>query len=83
MADRPPAHRAPPRDAGDNKSVMGFNLIWLYQNMPLFERLYAELDAVGLPPPLVGRAFEGLEAMPDALRYFQSGASMGKVVVRL
>lgn len=69
--------------AGDNKSVMGFNLIWLYQNMDLFHRLYAEMDALGLPPPLVGRTFEGLQQVPDALVHLQSGESMGKVVVRL
>ena len=66
-----------------NRSVMGFNLIWLTER---HEMLVAELDAMcgrgGLQarPPAIGREFPWAE-LPAALSYLRSGAHTGKVVV--
>ncbi len=72
----------PLRMIADNKSVMAFNLIWLWDRA---DRL---LDAVErfLPllrrPPFIGRRFAFGDA-PTALRYLQSGESIGKVVIEV
>ena len=72
-----------------NRGVFGFNLIWLTEREDM---LAAELGAMtralagGAPgesrPPHVGREF-GFGELPAALAFLQSGASVGKVVVRV
>lgn len=66
-----------------NRAVFGFNLIWLTeQETYLAEVLDAMVARGGVlrRPPLIGRSFP-FERLPDALRFLQSGASTGKVVV--
>jgi alcohol dehydrogenase len=65
---------------GDNQGVLGFNLIWLYDRLEILADLYEQVDRLELEPPVVGRVF-GFEQLPDALRYLQSGESVGKVVL--
>lgn len=65
---------------GDNKGVIGFNLIWLYDRLDMLAELYDKVDALQLDPPVVGKVFE-FDELPDALAYLQSGRSVGKVVV--
>ena len=63
-----------------NRSVAGFNLIWLWDRL---EDLSATYDTTlsALPdPPFVGRVFPFAEA-PAALRWLKAGASVGKVVL--
>ena len=64
-----------------NKSVMCFNLIWLTENLPLFQSMMAELQGYGLNAPLVDSVFD-FENLPSALKYFQQGKNTGKVVVK-
>jgi NADPH:quinone reductase-like Zn-dependent oxidoreductase len=64
----------------DNKSVMGFNLIWLYEQHELFTQLMREILALELAPPHIGHAFT-FEEMPQALELFRSGNTVGKVIV--
>jgi alcohol dehydrogenase len=64
-----------------NKSVMGFNLIWLYHQSDRFSQVVSELMKLNLPAPYVGMTLE-FGALPDAVRALQSGRTMGKVVVR-
>lgn len=64
----------------DNKSVMGFNLIWLWDRADQLVAGYDALDALITEPPLVGRRFDFADA-PAAMRYLQSGQSVGKVVL--
>ncbi len=66
----------------DNRSVMGFNLIWLWNQVALLSGAFDRIEAAGLMarPPHVGRTYPFEEA-PQALRYLQSGASVGKVVL--
>lgn len=65
-----------------NRSVLAFNLIWLF---PRLDRLSRAFDAIGrviTRPPLVGRRFP-FDAAPAALAHLQSGESVGKVVLEV
>lgn len=64
----------------DNKSVMGFNLIWLWDQSARLGQAYADLAATITRPPHVSERFAFADA-PAALRRLQSGASVGKVVL--
>lgn len=63
-----------------NKSILGFNLIYLYENVDLFHQLLGELSALHLAKPHVGHVFP-FDQLPAAIRLFQSGTTMGKIVV--
>lgn len=65
-----------------NKSVMGFNLIWLYHQTDRFARVSGALMAMGLPAPVVGATYD-FDRLPEAIRALQSGRTTGKVVVRV
>ena len=65
----------------ENKSVMGFNLIWLYEKSDLLERVVTALMQLNLAPPLVGHQFS-FNDLPQAVKLFQSGKTVGKVVVQ-
>ncbi|MBK7935997.1 MAG: zinc-binding dehydrogenase [Lewinellaceae bacterium] len=64
----------------ENKGLFGFNLIYLYERAELMHQLLQELNGLNLAPPHVGHVFP-FERMHDAIRLFQSGKTMGKVVV--
>lgn len=70
----------PLRMMSENRSVMAFNLIWLWEQADRLPKAYEALDGLILTPPFVGRRFSFDEA-PAAMRYLQSGDSMGKVVL--
>lgn len=63
-----------------NRSVLAFNLIWLWEQKPELRALLAELERVPLSPPLVGHrfSFDDVHAALDLLR---SGRSVGKVIL--
>jgi len=64
-----------------NKAVLGFNLIWLWDKVDEIGGMLREMMAkVPWKKPLVGRTY-GMENLPDAIRFLQSGMSVGKVVV--
>lgn len=65
-----------------NKSLMGFNLIYLYERTDLLHEMLRALDALQLQPQHVGHVFPFGE-MHRALRLFQSGKTIGKVVVNV
>jgi hypothetical protein len=65
-----------------NKSVMAFNLIWIYEKKELMRDLLTEIEAIKLPAPLVGHTF-AFDQMKDALLLFKSGKTVGKVVVNV
>ena len=65
-----------------NRSVMGFNLIWLWDRAERLAAAYDELDALITAPPIVGRRFAFADAHA-AMRHLQSGASIGKVVLEV
>ncbi len=64
----------------ENRSLMAFNLIWLWDRVDELERLYRQMGELLQEPPFVGRTFAFQEA-PAALRFLQSGRNLGKVVL--
>ncbi len=63
-----------------NRSVIGFNLIWLWGQADRLPAAYAALQGLCPEPPLVGRRFH-FDQAPAAMRFLQSGKSIGKVVL--
>lgn len=70
----------PLRMMSANRSVAGFNLIWLWDQLDRLGGLYERATQVLPAPPFVGRAFPFEEA-PAALRWLKDGTSVGKVVL--
>ena len=65
-----------------NKSVMGFNLIWLYDRVDTLHVVLEKLQALNLKPQHIGHVFE-FNQMHEAIRLFRSGKTIGKVVVKV
>lgn len=65
-----------------NKSVMGFNLIWLYERVELMHRILGELRELDIGKPNVGHAYP-FDQLKNAILKFQTGETTGKVVVRV
>ena len=65
-----------------NKAVMGFNLIWLYERLELLRKLLKEINGLDLPPPRIGHEFE-FDSLPEALRFFKVGKSIGKIIINV
>lgn len=63
-----------------NKSLMGFNLIYLYEQTDLMHEMLDGLNALELKAQHVGHVFP-FASMHDAIHMFQSGKTVGKVVV--
>jgi len=63
-----------------NKSVMGFNLIWLWHRFKDLHPLVDEIEKLDLGRPFIGKIYPFTE-MHSAITYLQSGKSTGKVVV--
>eukprot|EP01135_Chromosphaera_perkinsii_P004810 Nk52_evm41s296 gene=Nk52_evmTU41s296 len=65
---------------GQNKACMGFNLIYMFDRLDVLYSLFDELQELKLDPPHIGRTFK-FDEMREALAFFQSGRSVGKVVL--
>ena len=65
-----------------NRSVMGFNLIYLWNKPDEMKRLIKIILDMNLRKPHVGNIFT-FDKLPEALRLFQSGKTIGKVVVKV
>lgn len=65
-----------------NRSVIGFNLIWLWDQIDRLPGAYTALHHMCPEPPLVGGRF-AFEEVPAAMRLLKSGRSVGKVVVQV
>jgi NADPH:quinone reductase-like Zn-dependent oxidoreductase len=64
-----------------NKSLMGFNLIYLYDQTELMHQMLDGLQALKLKPQHIGHVYN-FEDMHEAIRVFQQGKTVGKVVVK-
>jgi alcohol dehydrogenase len=64
-----------------NKSLMGFNLIYLYEQTDMMHEMLSALQALELKPQHIGHVFNFNE-MHEAIHLFQRGETVGKVVVR-
>jgi len=65
-----------------NKGVLGFNLIYLYEQADLMHQLLKEIEGLNIEKPHVGHRFS-FEQMPEAIQLFQTGKTIGKVVVEI
>ena len=65
-----------------NKSVMGFNLIYLWDRPDELNSMAIEILKMNLQRPYIGKVFS-FNNLIDALKYFQTGRSIGKVVVKV
>ena len=65
-----------------NRSVMGFNLIYLWDKPNEMKRLLLNILKFKLNKPYVGSTFS-FDKLPDALKLFQSGKTIGKVVIKI
>jgi len=65
-----------------NRSVMGFNLIWLFGQADRLPAAATAALALSPAPAHIGARFR-FDDMPRALRALQSGRTTGKVVVEL
>ncbi|MBE0550931.1 MAG: zinc-binding dehydrogenase [Ignavibacterium sp.] len=63
-----------------NKSVMGFNLIYLWDKVELMKKYLSNILEMNLPKPLIGEVFEFKDLL-NAVKKFQTGQTVGKVVV--
>lgn len=64
----------------ENKSVMAFNLIWMWEKLEELSNLLVEVLSLGMKPQYIGREFP-FESAKDALSFFRSGKSIGKIVL--
>lgn len=71
----------PLRLPSENKSIMGFNLIWLYDRVDLMRDMLQGLINLNIGAQHVGHMFEW-EEMHEAIRQFQLGHTSGKVIVK-
>ena len=65
-----------------NKGVLAFNLIYLFDNVSIMHELLQELKLLDLGHPIIGHAFK-FEELPAAIKLFQSGSTIGKVVIEV
>jgi len=65
-----------------NKGVLAFNLIYLFDNVSVMDELLKELQPLQLGKPIIGHTFQ-FHQLPEAIRLFQGGSTMGKVVVEV
>ena len=65
-----------------NKGVLGFNLIWIYDKADLMHQLLSEIDQLGLGKSHVGHVYS-FEELPQALRFFQTGKNIGKIIIKV
>jgi NADPH:quinone reductase-like Zn-dependent oxidoreductase len=72
----------PQRMIEQNKSVMGFNLIYLYEKAERIDVYFSRLASMNLGKPLIGHRYP-FDRLKEALRMFQTGQTTGKVVVQV
>jgi alcohol dehydrogenase len=65
-----------------NKSVMGFNLIHLYDKKEYITKYLGHIQELDLGKPIVGHTYP-FEQLIEAIRMFQKGMTTGKVVVNV
>jgi len=66
----------------ENKGVLAFNLIWLYEQTSKMTQLLREVIALDLGKPHIGE-LHTFEDLPNAVASLQSGRTVGKVIVEV
>ncbi len=72
----------PLRMIEQNRAVMAFNLIWIYEQTEFLRKMLDEVLELDLPKPIINHLFY-FENLPDAVRELKSGQTTGKVVVNI
>jgi alcohol dehydrogenase len=65
-----------------NRSVMGFNLIYLWDKPDELKNMLNNVLKMNLKPPHIGKVYS-FENLIKALKFFQTGKSIGKIVVKV
>lgn len=65
-----------------NRSVMAFNLIYLFERAHLMHEYLQEVAKLNMGPPLVGHEFP-FQDLHEAVRLFSTGKTVGKVIVKV
>lgn len=65
-----------------NKSVMGFNLIYLWEKVEMMKKYLNNILEMNLPKPIIGEVYS-FDDLMNAVTKFQSGQTIGKVIVRV
>ena len=65
-----------------NKSVLAFNLIWLWEQAPLLRQLIEDMMDQPIAPPHVGHIFDFTQAA-EAIETLRLGQTCGKVVLKV
>jgi alcohol dehydrogenase len=65
-----------------NRSLMAFNLIWLWEHAERLPEAYRQLESLAPQPPHIGAVFP-FERAPEAMRLLQGGGTIGKVVLEV
>jgi alcohol dehydrogenase len=65
-----------------NKSVMAFNLIHLYDKKHYFSHYLSEIARLDIGKPHIGETYN-FDDLIKAVRYFQTGKTVGKVVIQV
>jgi alcohol dehydrogenase len=65
-----------------NRSVMGFNLIHLWNRPDELKNILYEILKMNLKPPHISKTYS-FENLIDALKHFQTGKTIGKIVIRV
>jgi len=65
-----------------NRSLIAFNLIWLWEQVERVPAAISELAAHATHPPHIGLRVP-FDRAPEAMRALQSGSTLGKVVLEL
>lgn len=66
----------------DNKAIMGFNLIWLWDRKELLKEYMNDLLKYNLTPHEIGLVYDWKD-IHKALIEFRSGSTIGKVIIRI
>lgn len=66
----------------ENKSVMAFNLIFLFHQVELMHQILDEIRQLQLKKPFVGHRL-AFDQLKEAILLFQSGKTTGKVVLEV
>ncbi|MFN3603663.1 MAG: zinc-binding dehydrogenase [Leptonema sp. (in: bacteria)] len=65
-----------------NRGIFGFNIIWLYDKIDLFRKMIQEMQQIQWKKPYIDKVFDFKDSY-QALKYLQSGTSIGKVIIRI
>lgn len=72
----------PQQMMSENKSLLAFNLIWLYENIELMNEIIKDMNQIDIGAPLIGVQFDFVE-LKSAVKSLQSGMTVGKVIVNV